>query len=163
METSHQQLLIKAKSEHESIRKQWVRMKKKKGKELDALFHEKHAAFFSKNDCLSCANCCKTTSPIFRDVDIKRISKHLKVKENTFIERYLRIDEDRDYVLKSSPCPFLDLTDNSCMIYSYRPLACSEYPHTDRKNMTQILDITLRNTAICPAVASIAMDIAGIK
>jgi Fe-S-cluster containining protein len=138
-------------------------LKTRKGKELDVLFHQRHLAFFSKNNCLSCANCCKTTSPIFRDVDIKRISKHLKIKEKKFINKYLRVDEDHDYVLKSSPCPFLDLSDHSCHIYAYRPLACSEYPHTDRKNMAQILDITLRNALICPAVASIAIEIADIN
>ncbi|MEZ5067203.1 MAG: YkgJ family cysteine cluster protein [Bacteroidia bacterium] len=37
-------------------------------------------------------------------------------------------------VLKKSPCPFL-LDDNHCSIYSIRPQACREYPHTIRKNI----------------------------
>lgn len=163
MEKVHKQLLEKARSEKENIRKKWARLKKGKSKEVDALFHERHANFFKNNDCLSCANCCKTTSPIFRDIDIKRISRQLKIKENTFIENYLRRDEDQDYVLKSAPCVFLDMSNNMCRIYDFRPLACSEYPHTDRKNMIQILDLTLRNTEICPAVASIAIQLSYIK
>ncbi|MFN4910411.1 MAG: YkgJ family cysteine cluster protein [Flavobacteriales bacterium] len=130
----------------------------KKGKNLDELFHHAHEEVFSKTNCLHCANCCKTTSPIFRDSDIRRIAKHLKVKEVKFISDYLRIDEDSDYVLKSSPCYFLG-EDNACSIYEHRPLACREYPHTNRKNMHQIMELTERNTQVCPAVAEIVLKL----
>ncbi|MNE52092.1 Flagellin N-methylase [compost metagenome] len=73
------------------------------------------------------------------------------MKPGDFVERYLRIDEDNDYVLQSVPCPFLG-NDNYCSVYEDRPKACREYPHTDHSPMLQILDITLKNTAICPAV-----------
>lgn len=128
--------------------------KKKKPKSLDAEFHQLHDQAFQEIDCLKCANCCKTTSPIFRDVDIKRIAKFERSTEKDFIKNFLRMDEDGDYVLQKSPCYFLD-EDNTCRIYEVRPLACKEYPHTDRKNMHQILDLTQKNTAICPAVAKI--------
>ena len=130
------------------------RLKKKKNKEVDSAFEEFHEEAFESIDCLNCANCCKTTSPIFRDIDIKRISKKLKVKEKEFINSNLRMDQDGDYVLKTSPCLFLD-TDNTCSIYEDRPLACREYPHTNRKNMYQIFDLTLRNSEVCPAVVTI--------
>lgn len=133
-------------------------LSKKKPKNLDEQFHKLHTQTFKKIDCLDCANCCKTTSPIFRDVDIKRISKALKVKESQFIQNYLKMDEESDYVLKQSPCAFLG-SDNKCAIYDIRPLACREYPHTDRKNMHQILGITELNTLICPAVADIVENI----
>jgi Fe-S-cluster containining protein len=79
---------------------------------------------------------------------------HLRMKEAALIEQYLRLDEDQDFVLQKSPCNFLG-SDNKCSIYEHRPLACREYPHTDRKNMHQILKITEKNTQICPAVAKI--------
>ena len=82
----------------------------------------------------------------------------MRLKEKEFIETYLRFDEDSDYVLKQSPCSFLE-KDNTCSIYDFRPLACREYPHTDRKNMHQILDLTLKNIEICPAVAKIVQEI----
>jgi len=163
VESSHRDLIEKAKAERETIKKHFAKLKKSKGKEADNQFHKNHEEFFKKNDCLTCANCCKTTSPIFRDVDIKRISKQLKLKESTFVDKYLKIDEEQDYVLKSSPCPFLDLADNTCNIYAFRPLACAEYPHTDRKNMVQILDLTSRNAEMCPAVASIVLQIINSK
>ena len=120
-------------------------------RDLDEAFHALHEEVFEEVDCLTCANCCKTTSPIFYPTDIDRISRALRLKPGDFIERYLRIDEDNDYVLKSSPCPFLD-DGNYCHIYDDRPKACREYPHTDRKKMVQITELTYRNTLVCPAV-----------
>lgn len=153
----HQHWLDKATSEKEVIGKWIKKAAKQKPAQLDKLFHEQHQKAFKKMDCLTCANCCKTTSPIFRDVDIKRISKYLKTSESKFIADYLRMDEDSDYVLKSSPCTFLN-DDNTCLIYEHRPLACREYPHTDRKNMYQILELTRKNTLVCPAVSEIVLS-----
>ena len=132
--------------------------KKKKPKQIDDLFHKAHVQAFKNIDCLNCANCCKTTSPIFRDVDIKRIAKRLRLTEAQLESDLLRTDEDGDKVLKSSPCYFLG-SYNQCAIYEDRPLACREYPHTDRKKMYQILDLTLKNTEICPAVAEVVREV----
>lgn len=158
MEKKHKEWMDEALAKKESISKQLKSFKKKKPKNLDVQFHSLHHSTFKKVDCLTCANCCKTTSPIFRPVDIKRISNHLRMTEAKFIQQYLKIDEDNDYVLQQSPCHFL-LDDNTCSIYEHRPLACREYPHTDRKNMVQIMDLTLKNMEVCPAVASILIEI----
>src|SRR5258708_30270982 len=66
-----------------------------------------HEEAFSKIDCLQCANCCKNFSPRFKTPDIKRISKHLKMRESEFIDKYLLVDGDGDFVAKTKPCPFL--------------------------------------------------------
>lgn len=126
-------------------------LKKKDPRKVDDLFHSLHEEVFAEVDCLTCANCCKTTSPIFYQTDIERVAKALRLKPGEFIEKYLRIDEDKDYVLKSSPCPFLD-QDNYCQVYDDRPKACREYPHTNRKKMIQIMELTHKNTLVCPAV-----------
>lgn len=147
-----------AKQNFEVTKKVFKKWKQNKPKDLDRKFHDAHESTFKKMDCLSCANCCKTTSPIFRDADIRRISKHLKMKESQLIDSYLRLDEENDYVLQKSPCHFLG-ADNKCAIYEVRPLACREYPHTDRKNMFQILELTAQNTLICPAVSRIVQKI----
>jgi uncharacterized protein len=125
---------------------------------LDEAFHEAHDEVFAVTDCLQCANCCKTTSPIFYQTDIERVAKALKIKPGELIEKYLVIDEDNDYVLKSAPCPFLG-PDNYCSVYESRPKACREYPHTDRKKMRQVLELTYRNTLVCPAVLDIVEKI----
>lgn len=125
--------------------------KKFTNQEIDELFHEQHQKAFEKIDCLKCANCCKTTGPLFTDKDIERISSKLKLSQQQFIEQYLRVDEDNDYVLQQVPCPFLG-SDNYCSIYEDRPKACREYPHTDRKKQYPLLNLNLKNTEVCPAV-----------
>jgi Fe-S-cluster containining protein len=113
---------------------------------------------FSCTDCLECANCCKTTGPLFTDKDITRISKYLMIKPSDFTHKYLKVDDDSDYVLKKVRCEFL-LNDNSCSIYDVRPKACREYPHTDRIKQHQLLEITQKNIEICPAVYDIIEDL----
>ena len=79
-------------------------------------------------------------------------------RSSEFIDAYLFRDEEGDYVLRSSPCPFLG-ADNKCLVYEDRPKACREYPHTNRKNMLGILDLSLKNTLVCPAVLKIFYEI----
>ncbi len=126
-------------------------LRKKDARKVDDAFHQKHEEVFEEINCLNCANCCKTTSPIFYQNDIERLSKALRMRPGEFIEKYLRVDDDNDHVLTSSPCPFLG-PDNYCSVYEDRPKACREYPHTNRKKMVQIMDLTLKNTLVCPAV-----------
>lgn len=125
-------------------------LKKKPPKNLDYLVVEKHEETFREIDCLSCANCCKTTGPLYTEKDIERISKHLRMKPADFESKFLRVDEDQDKVLQNLPCFFLN-DDNTCSIYDVRPKACREYPHTDRKKIYQINNLTIQNTVICPA------------
>lgn len=132
-------------------RKFLLGLKRKDSRKVDDIFHRLHDEVFEEMDCLTCANCCKTTSPIFYQTDIERVAKSLRMKPGDFIEKYLRIDEDNDYVLTSTPCPFLD-EDNTCKVYADRPKACREYPHTNRKKVVQIMDLTYKNTLVCPAV-----------
>ncbi|MEQ8580175.1 MAG: YkgJ family cysteine cluster protein [Marinoscillum sp.] len=129
-------------------------LKRLKPKDLDDQFHSLHEEVFEEVDCLECANCCKTTSPIFQMADIERLARVLKMKVPLFIDTYLYLDEEHDYVLKSAPCPFLG-ADNKCIVYENRPKACREYPHTNRKRMYQITDLTFKNTLVCPAVSQI--------
>ena len=132
-------------------RKYLQSLQKKDSRKVDDAFHQQHQEVFEEIQCLECANCCKTTSPIFYQTDIDRLARALRMKPGEFILKYLRVDEDKDFVLQSSPCPFLE-DDNRCGVYEDRPRACREYPHTDRKKMVQIMDLTLRNTQVCPAV-----------
>ncbi|MAD50487.1 MAG: zinc/iron-chelating domain-containing protein [Flavobacteriales bacterium] len=132
-------------------KKFFQQLKREKPKVLDRKMHQLHEEVFTCTDCLECANCCSTTGPLFTDKDISRIAKHLRVKPSEFVERYLRIDEDNDYVLQSVPCTFLG-DDNRCSIYDVRPKACREFPHTDRIKQHQILNLTQKNVAVCPAV-----------
>jgi Fe-S-cluster containining protein len=109
-----------------------------------------HEEAFEKVDCIACANCCKNYSPRFKTPDIKRISKHLKLKESEFIEQYLKLDEEGDYVTKSAPCPFL-ASDNYCNIYDVRPSDCARFPYTNEDVLFKRPQLTLKNATFCPA------------
>ncbi|AGA79533.1 YkgJ family cysteine cluster protein [Echinicola vietnamensis] len=144
----------KSLSEYNHHKKLRARLRKIKPKLLDERFAAAHEEQFERIDCLDCANCCKTTSPIFLQIDIDRLAKKLRMKSSEFIDAYLHRDEEGDFVLNSAPCPFLG-DDNKCFVYESRPKACREYPHTNRKNMHGILGLTLKNTLVCPAVHEI--------
>ena len=103
MEKSYRLAIEKAKKNRKENKKLTLRLVKNKSKELDELFLSAHERAFEQVDCLKCANCCKTTSPIFRDVDIKRIAEYLRITEKEFITRYLHVDSENDYVLNSTP------------------------------------------------------------
>lgn len=145
-----QQLPKLAKDKHPENKKFFEKLKKKAPGNLDYVMQELHDAEFKNTDCLTCANCCKTTGPLFTSADIERLSKYFRMKPQQFISAYLQIDEDQDYVLQTLPCTFLE-DDNTCQIYDVRPKACREFPHTDRKKFQQISDITLKNIPVCPA------------
>jgi hypothetical protein len=108
-----------------------------------------HEQAFEKIDCLECANCCKNHSPRFKQPDIKRIAKRLRIKEGDLVEQYLKLDEEGDYVSRTKPCPFL-ASDNTCDIYDDRPGDCQRYPYTDEDVLLKRVNLTLRNTLICP-------------
>lgn len=131
-----------------------VNLKKLKPYEVDELFHTAHDATFASIDCLACANCCKTTPALVSNEDINRIAKFLRISTKEFIQQYIRKDSDGDTVLKTTPCVFLQ-NDNTCAIYEVRPFACKDYPHTNRKKMQSILNLTVKNAEICPAVQRI--------
>ncbi len=110
-----------------------------------------HEEALEKIDCLSCAACCKNYSPRFKTPDIKRISKHLKMRESDMIDTYLRLDEDGDYVVKQTPCPFLG-ADNYCSIYAVRPSDCERFPYTNEDVLLKRPAITQKNSSFCPIV-----------
>ncbi len=139
----------KKSAENQKQYKQFL-TKADKNKVLKAL-PEIHEKAFEKIDCLKCAACCKNYSPRFKTPDIKRISKHLGLKEGVFIEKYLKLDEEGDYVVHSKPCPFLG-SDNYCSIYEERPSDCARFPYTDEDVMLKRVPLTLKNATFCPIV-----------
>ncbi|HEY0222563.1 MAG TPA: YkgJ family cysteine cluster protein [Lactovum miscens] len=140
-----------AQQKHKEHAKFLAQVKKKPPKHLDEITAEIHYEVFREIDCTKCANCCKTLGPDFKEADIERIAKYLRMSLQGFEAKYLRVDEDGDKVFQAMPCPFLG-TDDLCTIYESRPKACRDFPHTDRKKIYQINHLTLKNTEYCPAV-----------
>ena len=85
----YQKLLDLPKQTKDKNKKFLTKLKRKKANSIDDMFHEKHEEVFEDIDCLKCGNCCKTTSPIFRDIDVKRISKKMKISVRDFENQYL--------------------------------------------------------------------------
>ncbi|MEI2747146.1 MAG: YkgJ family cysteine cluster protein [Ferruginibacter sp.] len=106
---------------------------------------------FEKVNCLDCAACCRNYSPRFKTPDIKRIARVLDMKEGAFIEKYLLLDEDGDYVVNSKPCPFLG-ADNYCSIYESRPSDCARFPYTSEDVLLKRPQLTQKNSTFCPIV-----------
>jgi len=121
-----------------------------------------HEEAFKKIDCLQCANCCKNYSPRFKTPDIKRISRHLKMKEGVFIEKYLILDGEGDYVVKTKPCPFLG-ENNYCTIYEVRPSDCQRFPYTDEDIIVKRQALTLKNSTFCPIVYDVLEGLLNAK
>ncbi len=151
MKPEYQKYLQKAISRKKENKRVLQKLKKLKSTDLNRLINNLHYEAFEVIDCLECANCCILISPIVKDNDVSRIAKGLKIKPSVVVTKYMQIDLEKDFVMNTSPCPFL-LPDKYCSIYELRPQACKGYPHTDHGKMKNILDLTLKNTRICPAV-----------
>ncbi len=139
----------KKSSDHQKLYKQFLNRanKNKVLKALPAL----HDEAFEKIDCLQCGNCCKGFSPRFKTPDIKRIAKHLKMKDGDFVNQYLFVDSEGDHVLRTKPCVFLG-QDNYCSIYVVRPSDCARFPYTDEDVFLKRPNLTQKNSIFCPAV-----------
>lgn len=151
MKPEYETYLQKARQKVKETRQFLKRLRKKVPKDLDQQFEEAHDEAFQQIDCLGCANCCKTMSPRVNDRDIKRLSKRFKLSRNAFIDRYLKADDDGDYIMNQAPCPFL-MDDNKCMVYEDRPDACANFPHTNHRKMHKHLNVAANNYERCPIV-----------
>ncbi|MCO6479791.1 MAG: YkgJ family cysteine cluster protein, partial [Phaeodactylibacter sp.] len=89
MNTRLQHLRQRAKDEKKANRRYFKKLAQRKPKELDQTVAALHEEVFADTDCLQCANCCKTASPIFREKDIERIAAHFRMRPGVFVEKYL--------------------------------------------------------------------------
>jgi uncharacterized protein len=151
---SPDKLAMKARAAHKEHAALVKRLSAGDTRKLDERVHALHEAVFETIKCLDCANCCRTLGPRITDADVQRIAAFLRIKPSRFVEHYLVVDEEGDYIYRSMPCPFLD-SDNYCSIYDVRPRACRDYPHTDRRRIYQVMALMLKNSPICPAVFGI--------
>ncbi len=121
-----------------------------------------NAEAFEKIDCLQCAACCKNYSPRFKTPDVKRISKHLRMRESEFIDTYLNVDEEGDFVVKTTPCPFLG-SNNFCSIYDLRPSDCARFPYADEDVFFKRQKLTLKNATFCPITVFVLEKLTEVK
>ena len=102
-------------------------------------------------DCVNCANCCKKLEPGL-EVEEIAILASLKQEEITvFKQKHIAFDGTAFY-LKTKPCMFLN--DCLCSIYTYRPAACSGYPHLNQIEMKHRKSFW-ENYSVCPIVFNV--------
>ncbi len=130
-------------------------------KDIDAYVKPINDAIVSKIDCLSCANCCKTTVTTFDNEDINKASKFLAVSKKAFINKYL-ISDMGEFTTIQTPCPFLQ-ADNKCSIYKARPLACQSFPHTHRKSFMARRQSHENNYVVCPITYHLIKKLDGVS
>ncbi len=127
-------------------------LKQRSSKKVDRIALELHQEAFRIVDCTKCTNCCRTLRPVFSDEDIARITAHLGMARDVFIDAYLERDEQEGcYRIKASPCPFLG-TDSKCTIYDVRPEKCAGYPFTEKPDFPFMSITHANNAVVCPAV-----------
>jgi len=102
--------------------------------------------------CMDCANCCTKMTPTYNRKDIRRISTHFKMSPKQFQDKWLKTDENKDIINKSTPCQFLG-KGNKCTIYAIRPDDCAGFPHFTRRDFRyQAREKTfIENLSSCPA------------
>ena len=62
-----------SKIKHKANNRFFKTLKKVKPKVVDSLFHSNHKKVFDYTNFMQCANCFKTTGPLFTNKDIQRI------------------------------------------------------------------------------------------
>ena len=74
------------------------------------------------------------------------------MKEGDFIETYLYLDEDGDYVAKKYSLPVSWARTIIALFMKYRPSDCHRFPYTDEDVLLKRPAITLKNSTFCPIV-----------
>lgn len=154
VKTTYMYDLQKLKEDAALKKPEWKRFYEKnlhRLKKMDIEIQHLNDEVFEEIDCLQCGNCCRSLGPMILEKDIDGMAKSLRMKSSDFMAKFLRKDEDNDWVFQQMPCPFLG-NDNYCAIYENRPKACREYPHTDRKKFHQIYNLSIKNAETCPIV-----------
>jgi Fe-S-cluster containining protein len=93
----------------------------------------------SPYDCTKCpAYCCSYDQIEVKELDVRRLVKHLEIDRETFLRRYTK-DGDELPILRhrkdkyfGSVCVFLDRKTRRCTVYEARPNVCRTYPDRPR-------------------------------
>jgi hypothetical protein len=159
MRPEYREIVARAEGRLARYRKLFRGLKRRELKEVERLFREAEEAAFREIDCLECGNCCITTGPRLSERDVERLAGALGLRPADFEQRYTRRDEDGDLVFLRLPCPLLG-DDLYCSVYSRRPKACRDYPHTDDTGSARQLTLLLKNVTICPIAARAVEEVA---
>jgi len=88
------------------------------------------------HECQRCTACCRWPGQVrLTDAEIARLAGFLELDEHHFIQRFLRLTEDRRGLAllekPSGACVFL--VGNDCSVQSVKPQQCRDFPNLWRR------------------------------
>ena len=141
----------KARHHKKSLRSFLTRLQKNVPRGIDRMVGLTEKEVWNEVSCIGCANCCKVMSPTYTAKDIRRIAGHLQMTPADFKQKWLYKDRSGDWMNKSTPCQFLDLSTNMCSIYAVRPADCAGFPHLSKRRFEEFVHVHKQNIELCPA------------
>jgi Fe-S-cluster containining protein len=141
----------KARHHKKSFRSFLTRLQKHTPRGIDEMVKGIEKEIWKVVGCTGCANCCKQMSPTYTAKDIRRIARHLQMTPASFKLKWLNKDRSGDWVNRSTPCQFLDLSTNMCGIYAVRPTDCAGFPHLSKRRFKEYVHVHKQNIELCPA------------
>lgn len=145
---------FRAKARHRktALRRFLTRLEKNPVPGLQSLVERTEKKVWAETDCLTCANCCKTMTPTYTPADLNRIARYFGMTVAAVKKKWLKQERggDRDWMNRSTPCQFLNKSNNKCRIYSIRPADCAGFPHLG-KRFRDFVHIHKQNVESCPA------------
>lgn len=123
--------------------------------EFDEKVHRLHKELFAVYDCNQCRNCCKEYYGNIPVDEVERDAEYLRLDVTEFKSKYLEPDlAGNTFTTKHCPCDFLQV-DGSCLLGECKPLACKDYPHTDKPDRMGSLLNMIEQAEVCPIVYEI--------
>ena len=103
-------------------------------------------------DCTKCGACCNKLMINIEPSDIPRISSHLKINDDDFIDKYVERGTTM-MIMNSIPCTFL--SKKMCTVYEGRFTECREFPNLHKPGFQKRLFATLMHYEICPIIFNV--------
>jgi hypothetical protein len=123
-------------------------------RQVDDLVFELNEKFEKQIDCTSCGNCCRSLMINLEAGDSKRLSDHLQLKENVFVEKYVECSSSGEMqIMNTIPCHFL--SENKCTVYEARPTECREFPGLHKAGFTKRSFATFMHYGRCPIIYNV--------
>ena len=91
-------------------------------------------------------------TPTYTHNDIKKIATYLRMPVSEMKSKWLKKERGTgNWLNKSTPCQFLNLTTNMCSVYEVRPADCANFPHLHKKRLVDYIHVHKQNLDECPA------------
>lgn len=78
--------------------------------------------------CHHCYQCCQTRTIALNPYDIACLAAHESISTGRFIDQYMLLSEQGACLRHASEGDCAFLSNNGCLAYEHRPLACRSYP-----------------------------------